>query len=70
MKITFELEDSKCIVEDPSAVDVFDTFQLIKQGLMGIGFHPESIDDGIEMLYDEIENRGEPLLDEKQNNED
>ena len=44
MKITVEHEGTVATVEDKDAVDIHKTFQLVKQVLLGIGFHPDSVD--------------------------
>ena len=45
MKITVEHEGIVATVEDKDAVDIHQTFQLVKQVLLGIGFHPDNIND-------------------------
>ena len=48
MKITIEHEGTKATVEDNDIVDITQAFQLVKQALLGIGFHPDNINDCLE----------------------
>jgi hypothetical protein len=47
MKVTIETEFEKCTVEG-DGVDMHDTVQLIKQALLGVGFHPETVKEYFE----------------------
>ncbi len=52
MKITVEHEGIVATVEDNDVIDIHGTFRLVKQVLLGVGFHHTSIDS---CLAEEIE---------------
>lgn len=47
MKITIEIEDVTCIVSDDKAVDIYEAIELVRQALLGVGFHHNSVEEVI-----------------------
>ena len=48
MKITIEHEGIILTLEDENAVTIGEAVQLIRQALIGVGYHPDNVDDYIE----------------------
>jgi len=49
MKVILEEDGLIATVEDKNAVDIWQVGVLLKQALLGIGFHPKTVDE----IFDE-----------------
>jgi hypothetical protein len=54
MRITIKHEEQRVTIEDKGAVDVHDTWMLCYQAIMSLGYHPNSVKDGLYALDEEI----------------
>ena len=55
MKITIKDNHTEISVERDGVVTVTETFELIKGAFLALGFHPDSFDQGVLGLAEEIE---------------
>lgn len=59
MKITIEHESLVSTIEDKEIVGIEDTMNLIKQSLLAIGFHPETVKNGFEYILEDYGEKNE-----------
>lgn len=48
MKIIIEHNGVIATIEDPDVVTIDEAFQLVKQALMGVGYHQTSVEEMLE----------------------
>lgn len=54
MKITIEHECQKITLEDEKAINIWAVKNLIRQAVLGLGFHPNNVDEA----FGEYDDRG------------